>query len=51
MQSLNFHLLEMYKSKGMSLASVEVCRDVADCILLYKAYLSKFYYCDVHVCF
>lgn len=47
MQDSNLYLLQIDKPKETLLASVEVCRDLAGCILLYKAYLSKFYYCYV----
>lgn len=41
MQDSDLSLVQMYKPKETLLASVEVCRDLASCILLCKAYLSS----------
>lgn len=49
MQDSNFYFLQIYKRKGTLLASVEVCSDLADCVLLSRVYLNKFCYCGVYI--
>lgn len=40
MQDSDLSLVQMYKPETL-LASVEVCRDLASCVLLYKAFLNS----------